>query len=83
MDTPTTSTTEAWTKALARIAADYDLTDADDRASYRVAVQHLASRVRVDLIRSLARHFGAAANVPTTRSAAVRSLADAFAGTNR
>lgn len=66
-----------WRPILESEVEDLDFTDPDDRALFRLRVLYRTPRTRVDLIRALARAFGAT-DVPMSRSGAVRALADAF-----
>lgn len=67
-----------WTERLTADAADLDLSDADDRATFRGRV-HTATTSTVHVfIVALAREAGHRGPLACSRAAAVRALADAW-----
>ena len=68
---------EAWEAVLMGEAELLDLSDPEDRASFRAAVGYATLGLKVGGIRELAKHYGAM-KVPTSRTAAARALADAY-----
>ena len=76
----TPATIESWTSRLTEEARDLDLTDADDRATFRGRVATATALVKCHAIGALARHFGHDGFLPLalSRNAATRALADAW-----
>lgn len=70
-------TIAAWTRVMETESAGLDLTDADHRAAFRLAMFDRTRGVHVALIRDLAKHFGAT-NVPTSGQGAAKALANAW-----
>lgn len=54
----TPATIESWTARLTEEARDLDLTDADDRATFRGRIATATALVKCHAIGALARHFG-------------------------
>jgi hypothetical protein len=69
---------DVWTACLAREAADLDLSDADDRATFRGRVHTVTEGAVCVLISALARALGTRGPLAFSRAAATRALADAW-----
>ena len=67
-----------WTERLAAEAADLDLSDADDRATFRGRVHTATTATTCVLVVALAREVGHRGPLASSRAAAVRALADAW-----
>lgn len=67
-----------WAERLAADAAGLDLSDADDRATFRGRVHTATASTTCVLVVALAREAGHRGPVHSSRAAAVRALADAW-----
>jgi len=76
----TPATIKSWTARLTEEARDLDLTDADDRATFRGRVATATALVKCHTIGALARHFGHEGFLPLalSRNTTIRALADAW-----
>jgi hypothetical protein len=68
---------KAWETGLAKAAEGRNLAEPQDRALFSTEVGRMTSRVVLAHVRDLAAHFGAV-DVPHTRLAVTRALADAY-----
>lgn len=73
-----TVTASCWEGRLSDLAAGLDLTDADDRASFRYAVFSTSYWTKRNLLVSLTRHFGGTVPGNATHPASARALAEAW-----